>query len=61
VYGLFFLMEATITGIAYVYMLQQFFSPQSDEDGEEGSIHFQQDGAPLITLEKCARTSAPVS
>jgi hypothetical protein len=27
-------------------MLQQFLIPQLDEDDQEGSIHFQQDGAP---------------
>jgi hypothetical protein len=26
--------------------LQQFLIPQFDEDGQEGRIHFQQDGAP---------------
>jgi hypothetical protein len=31
-------------------MLQQFLIPQLDEDDQEGRIHFQQDGAPLITL-----------
>jgi hypothetical protein len=38
-------------------MLQQFLIPQLDEDNQEGRIHFQQDGAPLITLKKCASTS----
>jgi hypothetical protein len=31
-----------------MYMLQQSLIPQLDEDDQEGSIHFQQDGAPLI-------------
>jgi hypothetical protein len=33
-------------------MLQQFFIPQLDEDDQEQSIHFQQDGAPLHYLAK---------
>jgi hypothetical protein len=61
VYGPFFFMETTITGIVYLDMLQQFLIPQLDEDGQEGCIHFQQDGAPLITLKKYASTSTPVS
>jgi hypothetical protein len=40
-------METTITGIVYLDTLQQFLIPQLDEDDQEGSIHFQQDGAPL--------------
>jgi hypothetical protein len=39
-------MEATITGIVYLDMLQQFLIPQLDEDDQEGRIHLQQDGAP---------------
>ena len=46
VYGPFFLMETTITGIVYLDMLQQFLIPQLDEDDQEERIHFQQDGAP---------------
>jgi hypothetical protein len=42
-------------------MLQPFLIPHLDEDDQEERIHFQQDGAPLITFEKCAITSAPVS
>jgi hypothetical protein len=45
VYGPF-IMETTITGIVYLDMFQQFLIPQLDEDGQEGCIHFQQDGAP---------------
>jgi hypothetical protein len=33
-------------------MLQQFLFPQLDEDDQEGSIHFQQDGAPPHYLEE---------
>jgi hypothetical protein len=51
VYGPFFFMETTITGIVYLDMLQQFHIPQLDEDDQEGCIHFQQDGAPLHYLE----------
>ena len=54
-------METTITGIVYLDMLQEFLIPQLDEDDQEGRIYFQQDGAPLITLEKCVSTSTPVS
>jgi hypothetical protein len=39
-------METTITSIVYVDILEQFLIPQLDEDGQEGRIHFQQDGAP---------------
>jgi hypothetical protein len=46
VYGPFFFMETTITGIVYLDMLQQFLISQLGEDGLEGRIHFQQDGAP---------------
>ncbi|PNF27089.1 hypothetical protein B7P43_G08552 [Cryptotermes secundus] len=46
VYGPFFFMETTITGIAYLDMLQEFLIPQLDEDVQEGRIHFQQDVAP---------------
>jgi len=46
VYGPFFFMEMTITGIVYLDMLQEFLIPQSNEDDQEGSIHFQQEGAP---------------
>jgi hypothetical protein len=31
-------------------MLQEFLIPQLDEDDQEGRIHFQHDGAPLITF-----------
>jgi hypothetical protein len=62
-YGPFF-METTTTGIVYLNMLQQYLIAQLDKSDQEGRIHFQQDGAPpfppLITLEKCASTSAPV-
>jgi hypothetical protein len=46
VYGPFFFMETTITGILYLDMLQQFLTPQLDEDDQERRIHFQQKGAP---------------
>jgi hypothetical protein len=39
-------MEATITGIVYLDMLQQFLILRLDEDDKDGRIHFQQDGAP---------------
>jgi len=51
----------SFTGIVYLDMLQEFLIPQLDEDDQEGRIHFQQDGAPPITLEKCASISTPVS
>jgi hypothetical protein len=50
VYGLFFFMEMAITGIVYLDMLQQYLIPQLDEDDQESSIHFQQDGAPSSLL-----------
>jgi hypothetical protein len=46
IYALFFFMEMAITGIPYLYMLQQFLIPKLDEDGQKGRIHYQQDGAP---------------
>jgi hypothetical protein len=52
VYGPFFFMETTITGIAYLDILQQFLIPQLDKDDQEGRIHFQQDGAFPRYLEK---------
>jgi len=61
VYGPFFFMETTITGIVHLDMLKELLIPQLDEDNQEGRIHFLQDGAPIITLEKCASTSTPVS
>jgi hypothetical protein len=54
-------METTITSVMYLDMLQQFLIPQLDRDDQEGRIHFQQDGAPLITLKKCTSTSTPLS
>ncbi|XP_021913946.1 uncharacterized protein LOC110827027 isoform X2 [Zootermopsis nevadensis] len=42
-------------------MLQQFLIPQLDEDDQEGRSHFQEDGAPLVTSEKCTSTSTTVS
>jgi hypothetical protein len=41
-------METTITGIVYLYMLQQFLIPQLDD----GRIRFQQDDAPPHYLEE---------
>jgi hypothetical protein len=46
VYGSFFFMETTITGIVYLDTLQQFLIPQLDGDDQEGRIHFQQDCTP---------------
>jgi hypothetical protein len=46
VYGPFFFMETTITGIVYLEMLQQFLIPQFDEGDQEGRIHFQVGGRP---------------
>jgi hypothetical protein len=51
----------TITGNVYLDMFQQFLIPQLDEDDQEGRIHFQQDDTSLITFQKCASTSTPVS
>jgi hypothetical protein len=45
-------METTITGIVYLDVLQQFLIPQLDENGQEGRIYFQQDGAPPHYLEE---------
>jgi hypothetical protein len=62
VYGPFFFMETTITGIVYLDMLQQFLIPQLDEDDQERRIHFQQDGAHSHYLEEvceCLNTSFP--
>jgi hypothetical protein len=42
-----------ITGIVHLVhldMLQQILIPQLDEDGQEGRIHFQQEGAPTHYL-----------
>jgi hypothetical protein len=39
-------MEMIITSIMYLDRLQQFLTPQLDEDDQEGRIHLQQDGAP---------------
>jgi hypothetical protein len=61
VYGPFFFMGTTITGIAFLDILQQFLISELDEDDQEGRIHFQQDAHPLITLKKCASNSTPVS
>jgi hypothetical protein len=52
VYGPFFFIGTTITGIAYLDMLKQFLIPQLDDDDQEGRIHFQQDGAPTHYLEE---------
>jgi hypothetical protein len=41
VYGPFFFMEMTITGIVYLDTLQQFLITQLEEDYQEGCIHFQ--------------------
>jgi hypothetical protein len=57
--SVFIFMETTITGIVFLDMLQHFLIPHLDEDGQEGRVHFQQDGAPLITLQNCASTSTP--
>jgi hypothetical protein len=46
VYGPFFFIETTITGIVYLDMLQQFLIQLLDEDNQEGRIHFQQGSAP---------------
>jgi hypothetical protein len=51
VYGPFFFMETTITGIVYLDMFQQFLIPQLDEDDQEGRINFQQEDAPPQYLE----------
>jgi hypothetical protein len=61
VQGPFFFMQTTITDILYLDMLQQFLIPQLVEDYQEGRIHLQQNGLALITLEKCASTSTPIS
>jgi hypothetical protein len=64
VYGPFFFMEKTITGIVYLDMLQQFLIPQLDEDDQEGRIHFQQDSAPPCYLQEVVEylnTHSPVS
>jgi hypothetical protein len=45
----------------YLDMLQQFLIPQLDDDDQDGRSHFQQDGVPLIILEKYGSTSESVS
>jgi hypothetical protein len=55
VYGPFFFMETTITGILYLDMLQQFHIPQLDEDDQEGCIHFRQDGSPPHYFEEVCK------
>jgi hypothetical protein len=55
VYGPFFFMEMTITGIVYLDMLQQLLFLQLDPFTSSKMAH------PLTTLEKCASTSTPVS
>jgi hypothetical protein len=54
VYGPFFFMETTITGIVYLDMLQQFLIPQSDEDDQEDAFTSSKMVQHLITLKKCA-------
>lgn len=44
VYGPFFFAEKTVTGIAYLDMLEHWLFPQLEEDLED--LVFQQDGAP---------------
>jgi hypothetical protein len=61
VYGLIFFMEKTITGIVYLDMLQQFITPQLDEDDQGGRIPFGKAAHPHIILEKGVSTSALVS
>jgi hypothetical protein len=51
VYGSSFFME-TITGIVYLSGHVSTVLHPSDEDDQEGRIHFQQDDAPLIILDK---------
>jgi hypothetical protein len=41
VYGPFFFMETTITGIVYLDMLQHLLIPHFDKDDQEGRTHFQ--------------------
>lgn len=38
--------ERTINGINFLNMLQQFLTPQIDEDDQERKVYFMQDGAP---------------
>lgn len=45
-YGPFFFAEATVTGVTYLDMLQQFLQPQLEEDGITDTVVYQQDGAP---------------
>ncbi|KAG8303110.1 hypothetical protein J6590_108196 [Homalodisca vitripennis] len=47
VYGPFFFMERTVTGIIYLDMLQNFLIPQIDEDEQQDApFYYQQNGAP---------------
>jgi hypothetical protein len=59
VYSHFF-KDMTVTGIMYLDILQQVFIPQLDEDDQEGRISIKTTQH-FITLEKCARTSTPIS
>jgi hypothetical protein len=60
IYGPFFFMETTITGIVYMDMLQDFFFPYLHEDDQEGRIHSTKMARPVVTLQKFPSTSTPV-
>jgi hypothetical protein len=53
-------METTITGIVYLDMIQQFLIPQT-KMAKSDAFTSSKTAHPLITLEKCAITSAPIS
>jgi hypothetical protein len=59
-YGRLFFLETTITGIVYLNMLQQFLIPQTIMTKKD-AFTSSRTALRLITLEKCASTSAPVS
>jgi hypothetical protein len=40
VYGPFFFMETTITGLVYLDMLQQFLIPQLEKMTQKDAFHF---------------------
>ena len=46
VYGPYMFAEPTVTGITYLYLLQQFLETQLIQDGILDSVVYQQDGAP---------------
>jgi hypothetical protein len=61
VYVPFVFTKTTITGIVHLDMLRQFLIPQADEDDQKDAFTSSKMAHPLITSEKRASTSTPVS